>query len=388
MLEKFQIRANVVVPILLSKSLNNNSNVSNQLVWGLLAVHQCSVPRIWEDEEIQLLQQFSVQLEIAIQQAEIYQNLQNLNNCLERQVQERTAELQTSEYKLRSILNAIPDIVNLISVGGIYLESNRNNLFCDLIPSHIDPIGKHIMELLPAEIALSQLQAIQKAISTGEIQTIRQSFGMNHYPRHQEVRVVPVQEDAVIVVVRDISEHRQIEEELRASEARFQSIAKSSPGMIQIFVQKADGSACFEYMSSAFEEINELKVDQILTNPQICFDQIHPDDIADLWEAFGLNLETLSNFRNEWRIITPSGKIKWLKANLRPERRENGDIAWYGVVTEISDRKYAEIELQHQYQQSQLLAEVSLKIRQSLRIEEILQTTVTEIQKILQVIEY
>ena len=384
-LEKFQIRANVVVPILLSNSLSNNSNASNQLVWGLLAVHQCSVPRIWEDEEIQLLQQFSVQLEIAIQQAEIYQNQQNLNNCLERQVQERTAELQASEHKLRYILNAIPDIVNLISVGGIYIESNRNNLFCDLIPSHIDPIGKHIMELLPAEIALSQLQAIQKAISTGESQTIRQSFGMNHSPRYQEVRVVPVREDAVIVVVRDISEHRQIEEELRASEARFQSIAKSSPGMIQIFVQKADGSSCFEYMSSAFEEINEIKVDRILTNPQLCFDQIHPDDIADLWEAFGLSLEAFSTFRNEWRIITPSGKIKWLKANLRPERRENGDVAWYGVVTEISDRKYAEIELQLQYQQSQLLAEVSLKIRQSLRIEEILQTTVTEIQKILQV---
>lgn len=70
--------------------------------------------------------------------------------------------------------------------------------------------------------------------------------------------------------------------------------------------------------------------------------------------------------------------------------------AWFAIHTypakdgisvyfqDITERKRAQQELQRQYQRSQLFAEVALKIRQSLDLEEILQTTVTEIQRILQ----
>ena len=119
-------------------------------------------------------------------------------------------------------------------------------------------------------------------------------------------------------------------------------------------MQRPDGSAYFEYLSSAFEDINELKVDQTLQNPYLCFEQVHPDDIANLWEAVGLSLETLSTLQHEWRIITPSG-IKWLQSNLRPERRENGDTAWYGIVSEISDHKQMEIALEKELIRNKML---------------------------------
>jgi len=51
---------------------------------------------------------------------------------------------------------------------------------------------------------------------------------------------------------------------------------------------------------------------------------------------------------------------------------------------EVQERKQAEAALQRQNQRSQLFAEVTLKIRQSLQLDEILQTTVTEVQEILQ----
>ncbi|WP_201322698.1 response regulator, partial [Pseudanabaena sp. lw0831] len=107
MLDGFQVQANVVLPILLAETLsnssasnnqsNNQSNnlQNNQTLWGLLIVHQCSATRDWEEHEIKLLQQLSVQLAIAIQQAEIYQNLQSLNGSLEKQVQERTDAAQS-----------------------------------------------------------------------------------------------------------------------------------------------------------------------------------------------------------------------------------------------------------------------------------------------------
>lgn len=51
---------------------------------------------------------------------------------------------------------------------------------------------------------------------------------------------------------------------------------------------------------------------------------------------------------------------------------------------EIQERKQIEAALQRENQRSQLFAEVSLKIRRSLQIDDILQTTVTEVQRILQ----
>jgi signal transduction histidine kinase/PleD family two-component response regulator len=349
MLEGFQVQSNVIVPILLAEPLTNslasNKQPNNQTLWGLLIVHQCSATRDWEEHEIKLLQQLSVQLAIAIQQAEVYQNLQDLNSSLALQVQDQTSALQASEHKLRSILNGIPDIINLISIDGTYLESKRDKSSYDLIPNHVDSIGKNIVELLPADLAKSHIQAIRQAVSSGEMQTIDQTYQTSKGLHYEEVRVVPIDDNAAVVIVRDNSDRRRAEELFRASEEKIQKIALSSPAIIKIFVQRANGSTYFEYLSLAYEEIRELKVAQVMQNPQLSFEQIHPDDIANYWEAVGLSLETLSTLQHEWRIVTPSGNHKWLRADLRPDRRENGDTAWYGTVSDISDRKKMEIAL-------------------------------------------
>lgn len=129
LLERFQVKANLVVPILLPESSTyfNNSRVETQnypsenidspSLWGLLIVHQCSTIRNWEEVDLRLLQQLSVQLAIAIQQAELYQNLQKLNLSLEEKVQQRTAELQDREQKLRQSEDLLKTSFNNAPVG-------------------------------------------------------------------------------------------------------------------------------------------------------------------------------------------------------------------------------------------------------------------------------
>jgi PAS domain S-box-containing protein len=133
LLERFQVKANLVVPILLpdsstylGKALDNTNE--NSSLWGLLIVHQCSTTRNWEDVDLRLLQQLSVQLAIAIQQAELYQNLQKLNSSLEEKVQKRTIELQDSERKFRAIFNNTFQLTGLISLEGVLLEINQTAL--------------------------------------------------------------------------------------------------------------------------------------------------------------------------------------------------------------------------------------------------------------------
>jgi len=226
MLEGFHVRANIVVPILLSDSVNHHlhdlPDPHDPSLWGLLIAHQCSAPRVWKDGEIQLLQQISVQIAIAIQQTEIYEDLQNLNNSLEQQIQERTLALQTSENKLRSILSSLPDIINLFAEDGTYLEAIHNNTAYDLVPPHIDRIGRKITELLPEAIVPRQIQAIQQALATREMQTLEQSFVINNRLSYEEVRVVPFQDNSAIVVVRDISDRKYAEKALEYKVQREQ----------------------------------------------------------------------------------------------------------------------------------------------------------------------
>jgi PAS domain S-box-containing protein len=122
------------------------------------------------------------------------------------------------------------------------------------------------------------------------------------------------------------------------SEIMFQKIASLSPGVIYVLVQRPDGSRYFEYLSSACEDIYEISVETMLENPQIYHEQIHPEDLSNYYKAVIYSLKNLSQFEHQWRIITPSGKVKWLQAKTRPELRQNGNVAWYGVILDISDQ--------------------------------------------------
>lgn len=79
-------------------------------IWGLLIVHHCAITHPWQDWEIALLQRLETQLAVAIQQAELYQQVQKLNTDLEYEVRQRTAQLQKSlgsEAVLRHITDKI-----------------------------------------------------------------------------------------------------------------------------------------------------------------------------------------------------------------------------------------------------------------------------------------
>lgn len=97
LLEEFEVKANIVVPILLASP---SSEPDRSCLWGLLIAHQCSSTRHWEKDEVELLDQLAVQLAIAIQQAELLDNLQSelsTRKKLELELARRVHVLEASE---------------------------------------------------------------------------------------------------------------------------------------------------------------------------------------------------------------------------------------------------------------------------------------------------
>jgi PAS domain S-box-containing protein len=95
---------------------------------------------------------------------------------------------------------------------------------------------------------------------------------------------------------RDITTLKQIEQELRASEERFQKIADSSPGVIYILIQGVDGSMRFEYLNSAVVNIHEISVEAALADANLCLQQIHPDDVASYQQTIIDYLANVSDY--------------------------------------------------------------------------------------------
>jgi len=137
LLQRIQVRALIVVPI-----------VQSDLLWGLLAAQECTSPRTWQPQEVELLQRLSTQVAIAIQQAELYESNQ-------RELQER----QQVETQLRQRTERQEFLAQL---GHMALQTDSIPALFDLIVERLPAILKlpccGILELLPNRAAL-QLRA-------------------------------------------------------------------------------------------------------------------------------------------------------------------------------------------------------------------------------------
>ncbi|MEB3830985.1 diguanylate cyclase domain-containing protein [Phormidium sp. CCY1219] len=91
LLVQFQVRANLVVPILFNEDLRITQNFQllgcdfpqeHSQLWGLLIAHHCTEARHWQTWEMDFLKSLATQVAIAIQQSSLFEQLQAANQQL------------------------------------------------------------------------------------------------------------------------------------------------------------------------------------------------------------------------------------------------------------------------------------------------------------------
>ncbi|MBW4442706.1 MAG: PAS domain S-box protein [Plectolyngbya sp. WJT66-NPBG17] len=155
----------------------------------------------------------------------------------------------------------------------------------------------------------------------------------------------------------DITERKQAETALRESEVRFQAIARNVPGMIYRYVPRADGSDVFTYVSSGSRELLELEPTDVLQDSSCIWKLFHPDDLPSLQASVAIAINNLLPWQWEGRLITPSGRLKWIQGKSRPEPTEEG-IVWDGLLIDITERKQAEQALRESEEWARLAIQV------------------------------
>jgi PAS domain S-box-containing protein len=126
--------------------------------------------------------------------------------------------VRQSESRYRALLNAIPDLMFRMSRDGTYLDFKGDRDDLTVPPEEL--IGSNARDILPADVAERLLDGIAEALDTGEVATGDYELTLNNVQRTFEARIVRDGDEAVLIV-RDISERKRQEGELRSSRVRL-----------------------------------------------------------------------------------------------------------------------------------------------------------------------
>jgi PAS domain S-box-containing protein len=132
-------------------------------------------------------------------------------------------------------------------------------------------------------------------------------------------------------------ERLEVEEALRAGEARFRTLSECSPiGIFQL-----DRARDCIYVNERWSEITGLTREQALGRGWRQFN--HPDDLAHLEEQYRTGSD---DYMAEMRQVQPDGTVRWVNVRVRSLRTASGQIDGYvGTVDDISDLVQADEEI-------------------------------------------
>ncbi len=148
------------------------------------------------------------------------------------------AALQASEATNQAILKAIPDLMFRVSREGVYLDYIPPDSFHDILPKHCEWTGQNITDLVPAELAQRHLYYAERAITTKELQVYEQTVEIAPgQTQSEEVRVVPIEPDQTLFIIRDISDRKRIEASLLDFANRLQSQVQREQFLNRLSVQ-------------------------------------------------------------------------------------------------------------------------------------------------------
>ncbi len=139
-------------------------------------------------------------------------------------------------------------------------------------------------------------------------------------------------------------ERRRAEQALRESERESRRIVNTIPGLVAMLAPDGHvqtvNDQLFEYCGQTLEAIRQWATNGI----------VHSDDLPQVAQVFQQGIASGEPYEVEGRIQRFDGAYRWFQIRGLPLRDTRGQVVrWYSLLTDIEDRKRAEVELRHAY---------------------------------------
>ncbi|MGG2397250.1 diguanylate cyclase [Pseudomonas sp. SH1-B] len=144
----------------------------------------------------------------------------------------------------------------------------------------------------------------------------------------------------------DITAMRRLSEQVQQTVELMTDLTNEIPGMVFQFLRPLRGEPRFTYVSAGAHAICGLTAAQLMADTQALTAIIHADDRDAFVQTFMHSAEQLAPWRHEFRVQVPGRAIAWCQAEACPRRQSDGSVIWHGFMTDVTERKKIEAELQ------------------------------------------
>ena len=169
-------------------------------------------------------------------------------------------------------------------------------------------------------------------------------------------------------VSRDMTERNRMEDRLRKSMREYDELVATIPvGIFKLKMLKS-GEPAFVYVSPRWCEIMGLERDDVLRDPYLAINQIHPDVMDEFLKLNYNAYEKLEPFTWEGPVVI-RGETRCIHIESRPAPLEEGGDAWDGIQYDVTDRKKIEDGRRELLEEKDLLLrEVHHRVKNNMQI--------------------
>ncbi|TVQ62814.1 MAG: PAS domain S-box protein [Spirulina sp. DLM2.Bin59] len=333
------------------------------------------------------LQTLAAQLEERV--VERTTQLRRVNANLRAEISDRIqaeAELARSEARFRLAVDNIPNMFVIYDHHLRYRFVNHQALKTlafqrDMMIGHTD------RELFPEQITQAYVPLLEKAVAERSIQSGQCTFSV---PRQGNlmfmITYVPLLNEAgdieqILGIALDITEQQRSERVIWQAKEQLQAVLDAVPGFVS-WIGRFEETESEQSRELYYLGVNHQLASAFGVEPQAFMGQRL--GFLNLGAQFEQLLQNLFDGPDRMRSQVVDVQVRHQTRHyLVVAQKYQENQAAVSVGIDITARIEAESKLKRAYERSQLLSELTLKVRQSLDLDEILHTVVWEVQQIL-----
>ncbi|MCA0426604.1 MAG: PAS domain S-box protein [Bacteroidetes bacterium] len=257
----------------------------------------------------------------------------NINITQQKQQEE---QIKQQNQQLSAIIDALPDPVFISDEQGNFIDYVRSSSVSST-RDYSGHVNTNISNWLSPEYSKKVVEKIKEALSNQIITTIEYpAFDIDQSHKVFESRIVPLEQNRVLRMVRDITERKLQEEEIR----KLTKAIEQSP--VAIIITNLETEIL--YASPGTLKITGYKPEELIGKKTRIFKsgKTGKEAYKQLWET----LNKGETWEFEWINRRKNGTEYWESTSISPLANENGEITGYmSIKQDVSERKRAEEEI-------------------------------------------
>lgn len=298
-------------------------------------------------------------------------------------------ELQVRNDQLTEAYGYAEAIFDTISEATVILDKDlsvrsANQAFYTIFRvNQQDTEGKLIYELGNRQWDIPQLRRLLESVITQNANI--KSYEVTHtFPgigekvmRLNARKVVQHQrQEAVLLAIEDITDHRQAQRLLEERQAWFRDLMDNAPTLVWV----ASAESTFSFVNRAWLEFTGSPAEEVLGQPVAL--NVHPDDYDAYLSIYATSFLRRQPFSTEFRLQRQDGEYRWMLTNARPQYAADGSFTGFiGTSQEVHLQKTLNQELDMRVQQrTRQWADANARLEQANRE---LQQTADRLQSVI-----